>query len=110
MAVGKPKVSNSQTRVLIVSDGDITLSEAQLFVAASSEKKGFVEVVRCGQEQVLLVNEDGQSLRLPINMWATEFYHGFFHSRLGKITSIFGDVVVLLDSTLSGEDLSNPAG
>jgi len=63
--------------VILHANGSMTTPTSLTFEEARQAVDGFVQVVRLpGSDASLLVNEDGQHLKLPVNLMASRLFNG----------------------------------
>lgn len=96
-------------RELIKTDGTVTLLLHALSVREASAMIGaeFVDTVNLGGGRVMLVNDIGISLGLPVNVKATNLYHSV--CARGTTHQILGDVLVVPDADYGDDDEHAPA-
>lgn len=70
--------------------------------------KGLIEIVYCQEDQILIVNEDGRSLGLPVNKAATELLGSKVLGGIGRFSEggRFGNLVYPLRKTMFHGPLS----
>lgn len=82
------KTDGSSNNVMPKKGVRFTLEELQGFV------DGFIEVVGLTEELVMIVNEDGHILHLPINPAATRIAAGYCKIGMFPKQYVYGNVIV----------------
>ncbi len=96
-------------RELVKVDGTVSRLPHALSVREVSELIGadFLDTVNLGGGRVMLVNDIGIRLGLPVNQIATNLYHSICVP--GTTHKILGDVVVVPDADYGDDDEHAPA-